>query len=211
MQDENKLGRPRRIKQACSVVTACMSLACAALAQGTLIVDQKSSSDSNSGEFITSITGNQPIGQSFTPSLDGVAFIRLFVADNAIDGIGSTIFVNLRFGSITGAAISSTSPVALPDMFNGAANFFFGTTVPLVPGTTYYLQPVVQSGANFGAAYDSRFLYPGGNAFFNGAGDTFYDLWFQEGIVPEPSTLALLLVGGGAVAYVRRKSDRKGH
>jgi len=178
-------------------------------AQGTMIFDQQSSSTNNTGEFAADIQANQPVGQSFTPSLDGVGFVRLYVTDNFFDGIGTTIFVNLRFGSITGAVLGATFPLSVPDRFHGVTNFFFSTTLPVIPGNTYYFQPVVQSGQDFGVGYDSRFLYPGGNAFFHGAGDTFYDLWFQEGIVPEPSTLALLLIGGSAVAYVRQKSKSK--
>jgi hypothetical protein len=135
-----------------------------------------------------------------------VGFVRLYVSDRNTDGVGTTIFVNLLSGSITGSVMSAAAPVFVPDGFHGFTNFFFPANAAVTPGTTYYLRPVVQSGEDYGVGYDSRFVYPGGNAFFQGVGDTFSDLWFQEGIVPEPSALALLLVGGGRIAYVRRKS-----
>lgn len=186
---------------------ALSALSRVALGQGTMVFDQQSFGESNYGEFLANIQGSQPMGQSFTPSLDGVGFIRLYISDNFFDGIGTTIFVNLRAGSITGAVLSSTSPVSLPDRFHGPTNFFFALQVPVTPGTTYYLEPVVQSGQDFGTGYDGRYGYTGGTAFFNGNADPSSDLWFREGIiVPEPSIAALLLVGGATVAYVRRKS-----
>jgi hypothetical protein len=176
-------------------------------AQGTMIFDQQSFNESNYGEFPANIQASQPIGQSFTPSLSGIDFVRFYLTDRTTDGIGTVAYVNIRVGSITGAVISSTSPVALSDQFHGATNFFFSTQVPLTPGTTYYLQPVIQSGEDFGISYDT-FRYPGGTAFFNGSPDQFDDLWFREGIVPEPSVTALLLVGAGIFVYARRKQGR---
>jgi len=176
--------------------------------QGTMIFDQQSFGESNYGEFLANIQGNQPIGQSFTLSLDGVGFIRLYISDNFFDGIGTTIFVNLRAGSITGAVLGATLPVSLPDRFHGPTNFFFSAQIPVAPGTTYFLQPVVQSGQDFATGYDGRYGYTGETAFFNGNADSINDLWFREGIVPEPSAIALALIGGGVFTYARKNQNR---
>jgi hypothetical protein len=203
---EEKMVRSRNVKPSCCVaIAATLILGCAAFAQGTMIFDQSSSTTNNTGEFLANIQASQPIGQSFTPSLDGVGFVRLYVSDRNTDGVGTTIFVNLISGSITGSVISATAPVFVPDGFHGFTDFFFPGNAAVTPGSTYYLRPVVQSGEDYGVGYDSRFVYPSGNAFFNGVGDTFYDLWFQEGIVPEPSVTALLVVGAGVLAYAQRK------
>jgi len=184
----------RRVKIRFGIAIGALFAACA-FGQGTMIFDQSSSTTNNSGEFLANIQASQPIGQSFTPSLAGVGFVRLYVSDRNADGVGTTILVNLLSGSLTGSVVSATAPVFVPDGFHGFTDFFFPANATVTPGSTYYFRPVVQSGEDYGVGYDSRFLYPGGNAFFNGAGDTFYDLWFQEGIVPEPSSVALLLVG----------------
>jgi len=191
------------------VLTTILTTVQVAYAQGTMVFDQQSWDESNRGEFLADISASQPIGQSFTPSLAGIGFVRLYISDRSSDGIGTTVFVNIRSGSITGAVIGSTSPVALPDQFHGPMNFLFSTEIPLTPGVTYFLQPVIQSGEDFGIGF-GPFNFAGGNGFFNGIPSQFDDLWFREGIiVPEPSSVALLLVGGATVAYVRRKSKSK--
>src|SRR5882762_10044199 len=129
-----------------------VSVPVCAAAQGTFVFDQQSSDESNGGSGGTTIQDFQPLGQSFTPSLNGIAFVRLNLFDvNGNNGQGATIYVNLRSDSITGSIVSSTAPVALPDNFGlplntGYVMFFFPAEVPLLPGTKYFLQPIVQSG-----------------------------------------------------------------
>jgi hypothetical protein len=208
MRDENKVDDSRRVKQTCRVLMTWLFLSCAAFGQGTMVFDQQSSTESNFGEQGFDIQAFKPMGQSFTPSLAGVGFIRLRLGRGTFDQ-GATIFVNLMSGSITGAVLAATSPVTLPVGFIGTVDFLFANDVPVSPGTTYYFQPVIQSGGTFSAS-GGTLLYPRGNAFLQGV-PVGEDLWFREGIiVPEPSTLALLLVGGGALAYVRRKSKSNG-
>ena len=193
----------------CILLAAIVSLSCVTHAQGTMLVDQQSFDESNYGEFLANISASQPIGQSFVPSLGGVGFVRMYLSDRNADGIGTTVYVNIRSGSLSGAVVGFTSPVAVPDLFHGPTNFFFATEVALTPGVTYYLQPVIQSGQDFGTGYDNHYGYTGGNAFFNGTASQFDDLWFREGvIVPEPSTTALLLVGTGIFGYARKKQKR---
>jgi len=179
--------------------------------QGTMIFDQQSSDESNGGVGISVIQDSQPMGQSFTPSLDGIGFVRFHFFDmNRNNGIGAVLYINLRSDSITGQIVDSTAPVALPDNFGsvstGFVDFLFSGNVPLQPGVKYYLQPIVQSGDRWGIFGDS-FGYPGGDLYVNGIAFS-SDLWFREGvIVPEPSDTALLVVGGGIFAYARRKQN----
>jgi len=211
MRVEDKTVRFLRPKQSCSIATAVavfLISACSACGQGTVIYDQQSSTESNFGGQGFAIQSFQPMGQSFTPSLAGVGFIRMFLGRRSFDQ-GATIYLNLRSDSITGVVLVATSPVALAVGFIGTVDFLFASAVPVNPGTTYYFQPIIQSGGPFSATGDT-FLYAGGSAFLQGV-PVGEDLWFREGIiVPEPSTLALLLVGGGAIAYVRRKSKSHG-
>jgi len=186
-----------------------VSLPLWAEAQGTFVFDQQSSDESNGGSGSTTIQTFQPMGQSFTPSLNGIGFVRLNLLDeNRNNGQGATIYVNLRSDSITGAIISSTAPVSLPDNFGfplntGYVNFFFPTEVPLQPGTKYFLQPVVQSG-DLWAMFSGSFGYSGGELYAQGVGTTLTDAWFREGIVPEPSSTALLVCAVGLWFACRR-------
>jgi len=184
-------------------------------AQGTMIFDQQSSDESNGGSSGNIIQNVQPTGQSFTPSLSGIGFVRLNLFDQTRNhGTGAVVYVNLRSDSITGPIVDSTAPVALPDNFGlplntGFVTFFFSTEVPLQPGVKYYLQPVVQSGdlwGIFGGAFD----YAGGELYAQGQSTTLSDYWFREGIiVPEPSMVALLLAGAGIVVYARGKQNER--
>ena len=173
-----------------------------ACGQGTFLYDQQSSDESRYGEAAAGIQVNQLIGQSFTPSLTAVGFIRLQLLDpNPGNGLGATLYINLRTTSISGPILDSSALVLLPDGAPGAPSFFdffFTTPVSVTPNTTYYFQPVVQSGD---VILIGRFIqgsdYAGGTEYLKGLPGT-DDLWFREGIiVPEPSSLALLLLGCG--------------
>jgi hypothetical protein len=177
--------------------------------QGTFLFDQQSSDESLPGEAIIGIRPNQPLGQSFTPTLTSVGFIRLQLFDgDIIIGSGATLHIDLLTGSITGSLLASSDSVFLPNGFNGDfANFIFSTPVPVTAGTTYYFQPIIESGDGFLAG---RFIpgvdYPGGTEFINGQPGS-DDLWFREGIVvPEPSVLAVVLLAGMVVASHRARN-----
>jgi hypothetical protein len=96
-----------------------------AFGQGTFTYDQQSSDESNLGGGGADISSSQPFGQSFTPSLSAVGFIRLYLGDGVFNGLGTTLAVNLRENSITGNVLAVTSPVSLGDRFVGPVNFFF--------------------------------------------------------------------------------------
>src|SRR5207247_10821815 len=127
----------------------------------------------------------QPVGQSFTPSLSSVAFVRLQLLD-AIAGndLGATILINLRTNSITGPVLASTDPVLIPDGFPGPntvgfIDFFFPVPVAVIPSVPYYFQPLIQSGDGFLAGADIMGSnYAGGTAFVRGSSITGSDLWF---------------------------------
>jgi len=179
-------------------------------AQGTFQYDQQSvPADIITGSSAV-IQSNSPIGQSFIPSLSAVGFIRLCLDDvNKGNNLGATVYVNLHQDSITGPIIGSTQPVFMPDSFENLTNFFFPTPVAVTPGTTYYFEPVVQSGDSwYVVAYN--FGYTGGTAYYKGLADPFTDLWFREGVVvPEPSSVLLISIGAGALTYVRRRHTAK--
>jgi hypothetical protein len=188
-----------------------------ALGQGNFIYDQQSSTNPASaagGAIIQQIVS--PYGQSFTPTLSSIGFIQLgFFDANQGNGQGATVIVNLRSNAINGPIFASTTPVFMPDGFGigsgsaGITNFFVTAGVVLVPGVTYYFQPVVQSGDSWGVSI-AEYTYSGGSVFVNGALVFASDYWFREGIVPEPSSALLLLLGGGVVAWRQRKKHRSG-
>ena len=182
---------------------------CAAGQGTTLFYDQQSSTDETPLPYGTggSLQGSSPgAGQSFTPGLAGVDFVKFMLIDgNPTDGLGTTISVNLRSGSISGPVLGSTAPVTTPDGFHGAATFLFPAEVPVSPGTQYYFEVVPQSGGSmniFGTSYS----YSGGVSYANGHPRPGSVLWFCEGIiVPEPSSAAFLLVAAGTLWLLRRR------
>jgi hypothetical protein len=188
------------------ILTISLCLPLVATAQGTFVFDQQSSDESNPGSGFNIIQNSQPVGQSFTPALDAIGFVRFNLFDQVrSNGTGAVVYVNLRSGSITGPIIDSTAPVTLPDNFgpDGFVNFLFASNVPLQSGVKYYLQPVVQSGDPWGII-GGTFNYPGGDLYANGTAFS-SDLWFREGtIVPEPSAPLLLFFAVGICVLCRR-------
>jgi hypothetical protein len=174
--------------------------------QGTFIYDQQSALENSFGETLADIQSLQPIGQSFTPSLSGIGFIKLYLSDPTLYGVGATVYLKLLSGSLTGAVLNSTAPVTLSNRFQGHVTFFFPNEVPLNAGTTYFFQPIIQGGESFGMGGDSKWNYTGGDAFAFAIPDRGFDFWFREGIIiPEPSSVALLLAGAVFILHLRRK------
>ena len=182
------------------------------LAQRAFIIDQQSSTDETpfpglGGPIQSAIP---PWGQSFTPGLPSIGFIRLLLDDgNVPDGLGATVYVNLRSGSISGPIIGTTAPVTMQNNFAGTATFPFQSAVPLVPGTTYYFEPVQQSGGTWNIV-GGEYPYAGGSEWSGGFPLAGVNLWFREGIiVPEPSGIALALLAVAAPFLSRRFSARR--
>lgn len=183
--------------------------------QGTFLYDQQSALEDAQAEGAADIQALQPMGQSFTPNLPTVGFIRLWLGDGVQNnGLGATVYINLRSNSIVGPVFASTQPVQMPDNFGrgarGFADFIFSTPASVTPGVTYFFQPIVQSGDLWVAGSDAHYAYAGGTAFANGLASPDFDLWFREGIIiPEPTSGVLLLFGLAAFLYVRRARMRK--
>ena len=141
----------------------------------------------------------QPLGESFSPTYSAINFVNLNLYDgDPLNVSNAFVVVNLRSNSVTGSILSSTMPVLIPDEFFGAATFFFSNTVPLLPGTTYFLQPEIQSGSLGVGSYVTDTSYIGGVYYQSGNVLTDRNLWFQEGIilVPEPTAISLLSLSG---------------
>ena len=186
------------------IAIVCLNLA---HAQGTFIYDQRSSYETNLLEGTTGIQSNQPMGQSFTPTLSSIGFIRLWLYDGAFpNGVPGSAYINLRSGSINGPILGSTSLVPLPANSVGFTDFIFDTPVALTPGTQYYFQPVLQDSLSRGLN-QANYFYAGGTLILNGQPDPRdRDLWFREGIIiPEPSVVSLILLSVGIFAWRKRK------
>lgn len=196
-----------------TIQTALLSVVIAR-AQGTFVYDQQSATESTVSEFAIAIQTNQPLGQSFTPSLSSVGFVRLNMYDqNPNNGLGATVYINLLANSVAGPIIASSAPVSMPNGFgwgsNAFVNFYFSTPVAVTPGTTYFLNPEVQSGDTWDVL-GGTFGFQGGTFYFNGEADTHpQSLWFREGIVvPEPCSTLLLWLGAAALFCVRHRIAR---
>ena len=121
--------------------------------QGSFIYDQQSGTDERPFPGAgTSIRYFQPhSGQSLTPTLASVGFIRLNLNDaNPNSGLGATMYVNLRSVSITGPVLGSSATFFMPDGFAGVTNSLFIAPVAVTPSVTYFFEPLIQSGDDCG-------------------------------------------------------------
>jgi hypothetical protein len=165
-----------------------------ASAQGTLVFDQQSTG------FVDGTVGlsQTPFGQSFTPALDSIGFVELQLNDGTF---ASTVAINIRSDSITGAILGTSMPTTLQSNSGGTYDFLFSNPITLTPSTQYYFEPVVVSGG-FAVSEITFIQYAGGDLIQSGAVRSDRDLWFREGIVsnvPEPSITALFLLAGGGL------------
>jgi hypothetical protein len=210
MCDTRKL-KSTLLTKLCFVGLTLITLTCQG--QGTFIYDQQSSTETNYQEGGADIQQNQLIGQSFTPQFTSIRFIRLSIYNGLLgDTTLATVHINLRSNSISGLILGSTIPVSISagSLFAGPVDFFFSSEVPVVPGVTYYFQPVVENNNNLGLNQSASYNYLQGTAYFLGVASLTHDLWFREGIyvVPEPSALSLL-IGGGVLFCFRRSRIRR--
>jgi hypothetical protein len=188
---------------------ALLLLVCSVQGQGQFLYDQ---------EATTTVEGaapwsaaNQPMGQSFSPTLSSIGFVELNLFDSdALNHAGATVLVNVRATSLTGTILGFSSSVFIPDGFFGITSFIFSTPISLTPGTTYYLQPVIQSGDHV-SSFVTDGSYSGGMEFLQGSSVPTRDLWFREGIVvPEPSSFTLFLIAGGVALNRGLRAKRAG-
>ena len=164
-----------------------------AMGQGTLVIDQQSTSD-------IATVASSDVFQSFTPSLSAISFVQIQAYNPGQEG-QEQFYVNLLWGSSTGPIIGVSSLVSTPVNYvpGGFSTLLFPNPITLTPGDTYYLQPVGQTGYQ-----DLSFIiignvpYSGGNLYVDGTENPSYeDLRFTEGIiVPEPSPFAFAGLAG---------------
>lgn len=170
-------------------------------AQGFVYDQQSTNPPSIVGDYLN-IQEDSPLLQSFIPTLSTIGFAQFefwdFSGTPNNGNNGATVYVNLWTGSPnvnSATLLGSTAPVYMPEGFGsfspGVTNFYFSTAVALTPGQTYYLQPVVLSGDDPWDIITIGDTYPNGQLFIKGQGFS-TDMWFREGVVPEPTTLALV-------------------
>lgn len=191
------------------ILTTLILAASFAYGQGTFQYDQGVNPTS-----ATSVFANiqpDPTGQSFIPALSSVDFVQLYLSDPNRNQ-DPALYVDLWAGSLgNGTLLGQSSAVSLSTTFTGVTTFLFPTTITVTPGTTYYLQPVVQSGDSEQVGIDIGPYYANGMAFFSGTAEPSSDLWFREGIVvPEPSYASLVLLGLAAIyPLLRRRTQNQ--
>jgi len=178
-------------------------------AQG-LLVDQASGTTDELIQQFARIPDNQ-IAQSFTPSLSAVGFVqfRTFVF-NDNNGAGVLFAVNLREGAYNGPIIGSTTPVVMVNkLVPQIGTFYYPANIPVTPGQLYFFEPVPSSPGSMDIGDKFPSSYPLGDEWNNGVRSSGGDYWFREGIVvPEPSTILFLFLGGGVIVTLRRVGKR---
>ena len=137
-----------------------------------------------------------PFGQEFTPTLRGLNFVDLR-GDSAL-GVG---LVRIRHGSIEGPVVGISRPLdlRLPDL-----RFTFASRVRLVPGDLYVIDIVASEDSGLLIGSTTWNSYSGGRQVLWGEPVIGNDLWFQEGIIPEPPLGWLIMLGLGVVVFRRR-------
>jgi len=144
-----------------------------------------------------------PLGQSFTPTLTSLNFVNLLTENgSALTENGSaTVKVNIRLGSMSGPVLGTSQPTVIPFSISpGVSSFRFSTSVTLIPGDVYVIEPFVVSGnALIGSMGTND--YVGGDQILGGATQTNNDLWFQEGI-SVTERRGWLLLGTGLLALL---------
>jgi hypothetical protein len=152
-----------------------------------------------------------PIGESITPTLNGIQWAAIAMQDFSSTGTG--VFDVELFQGVgpSGALLATSATTNLPPGFGipgpGAyAYFYFGSQVALTPGTPYTLMLNQVSGDDF-VVLAASLSQQGDQAILGGQPQANFNLTFGEGIfaVPEPSSLSLLGTAVVCVAAVARR------
>ena len=200
------------------ILTTCFFVS-TALSQ--TIVDQQFLNEQNVSWTSTNIDFSSPIGQSFTPSLSSIDFIRIRLTDASSNSSGATYKINLYSGiGMKGALLGTTESISFSEGFGASDNtqgeiaqFNFSQPIVLSPGALYTLHVEHVSGDNFFLCGDisSASTYSAGSAIEDGFALSMGDYWFQEGVgaVPEPSSISLLLAAVLLSAYKLKDRTRR--
>ena len=168
------------------------------------IIDQSNVGDAPGG---AGIGPNSPIGQSFTPTLPGIDFATFLISDVGSGQPGGSMAVEVRAG-VNGALLGTSQVVNIADdqlIEPAEVQFNFASTVVLVPTQLYSLILIQPTGA-FGASHIAGNPYAGGSLILSGGAIASHDLYFFEGIVPEPGGVTLAGIGLlGAARMLRRR------
>jgi MYXO-CTERM domain-containing protein len=173
-------------------------------------VDQASEGPPSGG---FGISPGDAFGQEFTPTATALDVVEF--GGGPHDPNSLSLRVNIRAGALDGP-ILGTSQIAIvqgaPPMLP-VFHFDFASPVPLVAGSLYVLQPVLEPGsATVGLPFLDPGPYAGGRAIIHGAVRGDLDLVFRTGLtVPEPAAgTALTILAVGAAAFVRRRRRVEG-
>jgi hypothetical protein len=159
------------------------------------------------GLYLTDQQQGEFFEQTFTPSLSTIDFISLEFESSSDP---ATVELKLYEGtpSVSEQTLLGTSTLmTMPSGFEnnglsgaGIETFNFSIPITLTPNNLYYFVPeLVSGGAQWAYVTIINDSYPNGELNVDGNPYvTTTDMWFQEGInaVPEPTTLALIAVGG---------------
>lgn len=156
-----------------------------------LVLDQ--AHDEDWSEAIHRIQTYPFVAQEFTPAVGGLDMIEVFTRDWSFpvtNGLGATLQVVLREGSVTGAVLAASSPRGLPDGWAGPTQFLFTNVVWLQRGSPYAFEVKVLEGNYWGIESYGTFAppYDGGRYFLGTNIMRNVDLWFRTGVrVPRPN------------------------
>jgi len=175
------------------------------------VYDQESATTPLNINYDTFDISRLMLMQAFVPTLSSIDFVQLEISDYPDSSTsGEKICVGIYSGSPSEPTLLGTSElVSLPANFHndgiaysGVVTFYFATAVTLDPGQTYYITVAEITGDDLWSVAVTENTYPNGKLYAGGAPITpSTDLWFREGeTVPEPSGLALWVVGGVLMA-----------
>ena len=207
-------------------VALCLTTASQLHGQG-FVYDQQSATAPETANYDNFALYIQPLYESFVPTLSSIGIVQLELWDYLdANTSGARMCVDLYSGSpghftLLGAtAVISFPPDFTNDglAFSGVATFDFTTPIVLSQDQTYYIEPVLIAGDQDWSVAVMQHIYPYGQ-LYGQVGYGAYpftppvDLWFREGIVvPEPSDLALLAMGGllmaGILGFKEKHTNR---
>jgi hypothetical protein len=189
-----------------------VGFACNARGQ-QLLIDQ---SNTNVPPFVgfrywaTFFPGAPPVGQEFVPSFDSLDFVDLILRADSANGTG-TFSVSIHAGSTLQPALATSLPTVRNDGLERETHFRFDTPGQLTPGNVYAIGLVTLAADSGWGIADALGGYSSGRMLWRGE-PTIQDgdLWFREGfVVPEPSFLALIAIGGLCVIPRGRNGTNK--